>query len=242
MSGAEPDPLPIPERPARERTHGHVRVQPGSSGHRSAGAGWAVCPGLAGAAVLLWLGSTLVWGAVRPPGRPPVVLTGAQVSTVPVAVSLLAVTAVAAVVATHGALRRGIGLLVGIAGVGVGWIAVRALLVNPFAADAPATNRPALPVGTTPESLRGQPFDTTPAPLLTVAGAGLLLTVGLFLLVRESRLAYLGAHYGSRPERPAEPDPDLVAWQELDAGRDPTVDHTTVRHDGPDDSRRDRDV
>ena len=201
-----------------------------------------MCAGLAGSAVLLWLGSALVWYAVRPPGRPPVELTGAQVSTVPGAVSLLAVAAVAPVVATHGALRRGIGLLVVIAGVGVGWIAVRALLVDPFTADGSASNRPALPVGTTLGSMRGQPIDTTPAPLLTVAGAALLLAVGMFVLVRDSRLAYLGARYGSRPARRAEPDPDRVAWHELDAGRDPTVDLTPIQQDGPDDSRRDRDV
>jgi uncharacterized membrane protein (TIGR02234 family) len=201
-----------------------------------------VCAGLAGAAALLWIGSALVWYAVRPPGRPPVELTGAQFSAVPGAVSLVAVAAVAAVVATHGVLRRGVGLLVCVAGAGVGWVAARVLRADPFAAGTPVSRSPGLPVGATAESLRGQPIDLTATPLLTAAGAALLLVVGLFVVVRESRLAYLGARTAGRPERRTEPDPDRTAWQELDAGRDPTVDLTPSRQDGTDDSRGDRAV
>ena len=52
----------------------------------------------------------------------------------------------------------------------------------------------------------------------------LLIGVGLFVLLREPRLAHLGARYGAPRTPRAEPDPDRAAWRELDAGGDPTVD------------------
>jgi hypothetical protein len=52
--------------------------------------------------------------------------------------------------------------------------------------------------------------------------AAVLLAVGLGVLVRERRLPRLGARYAAPGARPAPTDPDRAAWQDLDAGRDPT--------------------
>jgi hypothetical protein len=61
----------------------------------------------------------------------------------------------------------------------------------------------------------------TAAPLLAAAGIALVVAAGLVLLLREPRLARLGARYGGTTRR-VEPDPDREAWDALDAGRDPT--------------------
>jgi hypothetical protein len=57
-----------------------------------------------------------------------------------------------------------------------------------------------------------------------VAGAGVLLAVGVLVAVRERRLPRLGSRYAAPGQRVVEQDPDRAAWRELDAGRDPTSD------------------
>jgi uncharacterized membrane protein (TIGR02234 family) len=182
------------------------------------------CAGSAVAASLLWGGSVGVWYTVTPPGRPPVELTGSAVSAVPGAMALLALAAVAGVVATRGPLRRVLGVLLALAGGAAAAATVRGLLGDPFAADTPASGLPQLPAGVSVDALRGQPVDVSPVPLAAVAGAVVLLAVGLFVLLREPRLAHLGARHGSRQTPQAELDPDRAAWRELDGGGDPTVD------------------
>jgi hypothetical protein len=166
------------------------------------------CAGLGLAAVLLWAGSATVWYRVLPAGAAPVELTGAQVAPWLGGTALLALAGVAGVVATGGVLRRLVGVLLGLAGVGVLLFGLRALLVDPYATDAPAVSLPEPPAGVDVAELRFQPTDGTGAPLLAVAGAVVLLAVGIVVLVRERRV---------------ERDPDRAAWQELDEGRDPTV-------------------
>jgi hypothetical protein len=190
-----------------------------------------VCAGLVAAAALLWGGSVAVWYVVPLPGRPAIELTGAEVSAVPGGVALLALAGVAGVVAARGPLRRTVGLLLGAAGVGTVLIAVPALLTGRFAAGAAGLPRP--PVGLPVDALSGQPADPTIAPLLSVAGAALLLAIGLFVLLGEPRLAYLGARYGAARRHTGGLDPDRVAWHELDAGRDPTVGRSFDRPTDP---------
>ena len=203
---------------------------------------WTVCGALGAAAVLLWAGSAAVWFELAPPGRPRVPLTGAEVSAVPAAVALLALAGVAAVVATRGPLRRGVGLLLALAGAGAGAVAGWALRPDPWPAGGPGSGRVPLPPGTPDAAAPGWPVDTTAAPVLAAAGAALLLLAGLFVLVREPRLAQFGARYDRRPERRAELDPDRAAWQELDAGRDPTAGPVPPRRVDPGDDGRDRAV
>jgi hypothetical protein len=44
------------------------------------------------------------------------------------------------------------------------------------------------------------------------------------VLLREPRMARLGARYAAEGARPTTADPDRAAWVALDEGRDPTVD------------------
>lgn len=61
---------------------------------------------------------------------------------------------------------------------------------------------------------------TAAGPWIALAGAVALAAAGGFVAFAEPRLARFGARYARRP---ADVDPDRAAWQELDAGRDPTA-------------------
>lgn len=182
------------------------------------------CLGLVASAAALWGASEAVWYRVSATvaGRPEqlVDFTGAQVRPSFGGVALLALAGVAGLVAAAGPLRRAVGALLALAGAVVAGAAVLSLLVSPFASDGGSLS-PA-PPGVTVDSLRLAPTETTPAPWLAVLGGVLLLAVGLVVLVRERRLPRLGARYAAPGARPAPTDPDRAAWQDLDAGRDPT--------------------
>ncbi len=62
----------------------------------------------------------------------------------------------------------------------------------------------------------------TGGTVLAALGISLLVAAGAALLVAERSLARPGARYASRDAHPREVDPDRRAWEELDAGRDPT--------------------
>jgi hypothetical protein len=187
------------------------------------------CVGLALAAALLWGASAAVWFRATPPGRAPVVAAGAAVLPSLTGVALVALAGVAAVVATAGLVRRALACLLGLAGVAVAGFVVAAALAPAF----PAT---ALPAGAADA---GRPA-VTAAPLLAVAGGLVLAGVGVFVLLREPRMARLGARYAAAGTRPTVTDPDRAAWVALDEGRDPTVDPAvdlTVDSDDPGGSR-----
>jgi hypothetical protein len=168
-----------------------------------------VCAGLALSAALLWAGSATVWQRVLPAGAAPVELTGAQVAPWLTGTALLALAGVAGVVAAGGVLRRLVGALLALAGLGAVVFALRALLA---------------PAAVTVDGVRHEPGEPTAAPLLAVAAAVVLLAVGITVLVRERGLPRLGPRYAAPGGRAVERDPDRAAWQELDEGRDPTVD------------------
>jgi uncharacterized membrane protein (TIGR02234 family) len=181
------------------------------------------CAGLVASAAALWGASEATWYRVSTTvaGRPEqlVDFTGAQVRPSSGGVALLALAGIAGVVATGGPLRRVVGALLALAGAAVAGTAVLSLLVSPFATDG---SLPAAPPGVAVDALRQAPTETTAAPWLAVLGGVLLLVVGLLVLVRERRLPRLGARYAAPGARPAPTDPDRAAWQDLDAGRDPT--------------------
>ncbi len=198
------------------------------SGPRTLG---LVCAGLLVSAAALWGASEAVWYrvSVAVAGRAEQVVefTGAQVRPSLGGVALVALAGVAGVVATGGAVRRIVGGLLAAAGLAVGGAGLLGLLTSPFASDGPAASLPTPPPGVTLDALRYQPTDTTPAPLLAVLGGLLLVAVGVLVLVREARLPRFGARYatgrvGSGGARPPPTDPDRAAWEELDAGLDPT--------------------
>ena len=164
------------------------------------------CAGLVVSAGALWGASEAVWYQVGTTvaGRAGqlVDVTGAQVRPSLGGVALLALAGIAGLVATGGLLRRIVGGLLALTGAAVAGAAVLSLLASPTASDGPTA--------------------TTPAPWLAVLGGAVLLAVGLVVLVRERRLPRLGARYAAPGARPAPTDPDRAAWQDLDAGRDPT--------------------
>jgi Tryptophan-associated transmembrane protein (Trp_oprn_chp) len=177
------------------------------------------CLGLAVAAGLLWGASATVWYRATPPGRAPVVTEGAAAMPSLTGVALLALAGIAGVVATAGLVRRGLACLLGLAGVAVAWSATAALFARP------------VPPEGADEALRQA---VTAAPLLAVTGGIVLFAVGVFVLLREPRLARLGARYAAAGARPTITDPDRAAWAALDEGRDPTAES-----DDPGGGRRD---
>jgi hypothetical protein len=190
----------------------------------------AACAGLAVTAALLWGASALVWYRVTPAGHAPVEFRGAQMAPSLTGVALVALAGVAGLVATGGMVRRVVAGLLGVAGVAMAWTGVRALTRTAATIDgAPAS----LPAPGGPPALA-----ITPAPLLAVAGGVVLLAVGAYVVLREPRLSRLGARYAAPGKRPAPVDPDRAAWQDLDAGRDPTVDLPADPPAGPRDGAR----
>lgn len=165
------------------------------------------CLGLAGAAALLWGASAVVWYRGAATGHPAAATAGATgggtdgATAMPslTGVALLALAGIAAAVATSGWIRRALACLLGVAGAAVAVFAVVDLLAPP----APGV---------------------TGAPLLAVAGGVALVAVGVFVLLREPRMARLGTRYAAAGARPTMADPDRAAWVALDEGRDPTVD------------------
>jgi hypothetical protein len=159
------------------------------------------CLGLAASAALLWGASAVVWyrGAGHASGTAGGPTDGATAMPSLTGVALLALAGIAALVATSGYIRRALACLLGLAG---GATAVFAA-VDLVAPPAPGV---------------------TGAPLLAVAGGVVLLAVGVFVLLREPRMARLGARYAAAAARQAPSDPDRAAWAALDEGRDPTVD------------------
>jgi Tryptophan-associated transmembrane protein (Trp_oprn_chp) len=160
------------------------------------------CLGLAAAAALLWGASAVVWyrgTATGHPGATGGVTDGATAMPSLAGVALLALAGIAAAVATSGLIRRALACLLGFAGAAVAVFAVVDLLAPP----APGV---------------------TGAPLLAVAGGAALVGVGVFVLLREPRIARLGTRYAAAGARQTMADPDRAAWVALDEGRDPTVD------------------
>ncbi|NIH79327.1 Trp biosynthesis-associated membrane protein [Amycolatopsis viridis] len=170
---------------------------------------WIVAVALLLAAAALWGSSRLVWSAeLRDAGVRGTVLeehTGAQISGALVPLAVLALAGVAGLVAASGWLRRVLGVVVALAGVAAGWIAVDGWRFGGFPAGAPA----------------GQIF----------AGRGLALLAGILMLVAgliagkgAGRMAKLGARYQAPAGRKkAAKDPDTELWEALSEGEDPTT-------------------
>lgn len=207
----------------------------------------SACAGLAVSSLAMWGAQQAVWyrvtATVAERGEQVVAFTGAQVRPSLGGVALLALAGVAGVVATAGPLRRAVGTLLALAGTAVGAGGVSGLLSSPFASDGPASSLPTPPVGVPVDALRGQPTEITAAPLWAVLGGLLLVAVGVVVALHERRLPRFGARYATAradegAARPAPLDPDRAAWQDLDAGRDPTdpdaTPSTDGEHTGPD--------
>ncbi|MGW0895173.1 Trp biosynthesis-associated membrane protein [Saccharopolyspora sp. NPDC002578] len=180
---------------------------------------WSVILLLVGSAGLLWWASALNW--VSRPYRTPFsgdvesAATGAAVRPELVPLALAALTAVAAVLATGGWLRRIIGALTLLGGVLLAWRAVTwqfGASSGYVPTDVPGGSEP---VG----ELSRAPY----GPLLMLLAALALFVAGLLVAWRASRLPAMGAKYSAPgAERPKSADPDKRLWDALDEGADPT--------------------
>lgn len=146
-------------------------------------------------------------------------LTGSAVLSVLGPLALLALTAVAAVLASSGRVRWLLGaLLLGSAVVPA--LAVLRVLDARWLTDLAmaAPDRPArsVPVGAVTVLFAG--------PALAVVGAALLAVAGVALVVRGHRMPRLGRRYEApRVRRDGQLPPDGKLWERLDAGEDPTA-------------------
>jgi len=170
---------------------------------------WIVAVALLLAAAALWGSSRLVWFAeLRDAGVRGMVLdkrTGAQESVALVPLAVLALAGVAGLVAAAGWVRRVLGVVVALAGIAAGWIAVEGWRFGGFPEGAPAAQ--------------------------IFAGRGLALLAGILMLVaglsatkQAGRMAKLGARYEAPAgRRKAAKDPDTELWEALSEGEDPTT-------------------
>ena len=185
--------------------------------------GTAILCSLGGAAAVLLAGGA-TWAHVRlvvGESIPvvPVELSGRTAAPLAVALGLFGLAAAAALVATRGAVRRGVGVLVLAAGVAVVIDAVRA-----------GDRFSALAADTSPGAV-ADAVNVTGWSWLAVSGGILLAGAGLFTAVRGGRWRAMSQRYeapgtrrtsSARGPGAASPDPD-AAWRALDRGEDPTV-------------------
>jgi uncharacterized membrane protein (TIGR02234 family) len=167
------------------------------------------------------------WASVtveRPAPLPPVeaVLSGADLAPLVPASGLVLLAAAVALFAVRGAGRVVVGLLIGLAGVVLGWAGLRALTGG---LDAAAVAE----VGGLPRDAVVEP--ATGWPVVAVVAGAVALAAGVLVVVRGRRWPGMGRRY-ERPDaaaaRPAaRPRSDeeraQAAWQALDRGEDPTV-------------------
>jgi uncharacterized membrane protein (TIGR02234 family) len=187
---------------------------------------------VAGALALSAAGQTWVrLTAVRRPPLPPVtdLLSGGQVAPLVTATGLLLLAAAVALVATRGAGRIVVGLLMAVAGGVLGWSGARTL-AGRLAADAATLST----VGSSP-GVRLQ-AEVRPAwPALVVVAGVVAVAAGLLVVLRGRAWPAMGRRYerpgaGDGSSAPARPHTDeeraTAAWRALDRGDDPTADPT----------------
>lgn len=188
---------------------------------------------VAGALALSSGGQTWVrLSTVRQPPLPPVTdqLSGGQIAPLVTATGLLLLAAAVALVATRGAGRIAVGLLMALAGGVLGWSGVRTL------AGGATVDRSLSSVGASPGSrLHAEVSAAWPA-LALVAGL-LAVLAGLLVVLRGRGWPGMGRRYerpgpAGTPARPAgagsAEDRATAAWRALDRGDDPTADDPTA--------------
>jgi uncharacterized membrane protein (TIGR02234 family) len=191
---------------------------------------------VAGALALSAAGQTWVrLTAVRRPPLPPVVdlLSGGQVAPLVTATGLVLLAAAVALVATRGAGRIVVGLLMAVAGGVLGWSGARTL-AGRLAVDAASLST----VGGSP-GVRLHAEVGAGWPALVVAAGVLAVVAGLLVVLRGRDWPAMGRRFerpapgdgGAAPAAPARPqtaeERATAAWRALDRGDDPTDDAPT---------------
>ncbi|MEO3790047.1 Trp biosynthesis-associated membrane protein [Nonomuraea sp. B10E15] len=174
--------------------------------------GWVVMTAL-GCVLVLW-GAGQAWVTVLGDGEAP---SGGGLSPVLTPVALAGLAGVVAVLATKGAGRRVVGVLLALCGAG-----------------AAAATWAALSGGTVTARLReenvlsgatGLSWEIAPLwPAVTVVGAVLVMAGGVLAVVRGGRWAGMSARYDRTAGAPSARAHDRTLWDALDRGDDPTDD------------------
>jgi uncharacterized membrane protein (TIGR02234 family) len=170
------------------------------------------------AALVLWTSTRLVWvhAGYRSPLRGFVTLTatGGQVKPELVGFALLALAGIAALIASSGWVRRAVGVLLGVEGLWLVWLAASWLFGPPPMSLGEVTP----PAGAV---AAGAPVRTA-APLLALL-AGFVLVAAAVAMVRWARsMPGLGSRYAAPATARRSPDRDSAWWRALDEGEDPT--------------------
>ncbi|WP_019854682.1 Trp biosynthesis-associated membrane protein [Actinopolyspora mortivallis] len=181
----------------------------------------AVCViGILASAVGLWAAGSLVWLRQRYDtpfsGESVAEVSGSVVRGELSPLALATLAAIAAVLATGGILRRLIGLVVVAEAVLLGWRLFDWADGPRGVAEIPGTPPGSRPLAVEEVSLFG--------PALMGASAVVLLVCGLLVLVAARRMPAMGARYSAPRQGGQTRDPQLRAWEDLDEGRDPTID------------------
>lgn len=169
------------------------------------------------AAVALWIASLLVWNWEVDLSKGTAVvseLRGAQAEPALVGLAVAALAAVAAVLATGGWLRRAVGALVLVGGLGTLAVAVGGL------AEPRLRRMSDTGFDRYADQVDGWFVQATVAVGLTALAGVLLVVAGGIVLATGHRMPRMGARYQRTPEQARRVEPAL--WDELDAGRDPT--------------------
>ena len=148
-------------------------------------------------------------------------LTGRTVDSASTALALVALAGVVAVLATRGVVRRGVGVVVGLAGVGLLWRALAAAsAVGPSRARSLVTEH-----HRTVDASRVVPQVATHPlwPALSVVCGVLVAVAGALVAWRGHRWQVMSARY----DAPTDPDQQraraaTALWTALDRGDDPT--------------------
>jgi uncharacterized membrane protein (TIGR02234 family) len=187
-----------------------------------------------GAGLVLLLG-TRYWQTIRTPGagrRDVLVVSGRAIDAAPTALALVALAGVVAVLATGGLVRRLIGALVALAGVGVIWRS--ALALSPVdAAHARQLVRQKHSRFSFSSTVIPHVSTHPVWPVLSIACGVLVVLGGVLIGWRGGGWAAMSARYdapptgrGARPEddaRRKRHKADAALWSALDRGEDPTA-------------------
>ena len=172
---------------------------------------------LAAAAVALWIASLLVWNWEVDLSKGTAVVSerrGAQAEPALVGLAVAALAAVAAVLATGGWLRRAVGALVLVGGLGTLVVAVGGL------AEPRLRRMSDTGFDRYADQVDGWFVQATVAVGLTALAGVLLVVAGVIVLATGHRMPRMGARYQRTPEQARRAE--SAVWDELDAGRDPT--------------------
>ncbi|GAA4905677.1 Trp biosynthesis-associated membrane protein [Streptomonospora salina] len=175
----------------------------------------------AGAAALLG-SSGRTWARARidlpgPVAAAPVELTGGDTAPTVFAMGTAGLAALAALLATRGAVRRGLGAVValfGAAALVAVWRGTRTAALEQAAADRSTAHGGI-------EALHLVAL----WPAAAAAGAALLVAAGAYTLVRGAAWPAMGSRYDRHSAPGAAPSSDPAdLWKSLDSGADPTLD------------------